>query len=222
MLNTTIAAPGTEARMRCAASIPFRFGMAMSSTTTSGRDASAASTACLPSEASATTLNSGCPSSSRRKPRRTTVWSSANRMRIFLSLAASKFSFSVHFTPGERQFHGEQGSATGRRMDVASAAQAGHALLDSQQTHALALLELEAPAIVLDGKLEPVRLFLHPDANGLGLRVARAVVQRLLHYAIDTCFVRIRIIIRASFIRHAHIDGRTLGHLARLPAQRRH
>ena len=56
---STRTLPPSAATIRRVASIPSRCGMRMSSTATSGRLARAASTACSPSAASATTVMSG-------------------------------------------------------------------------------------------------------------------------------------------------------------------
>src|SRR6266853_1120841 len=58
MLKITIAVCGDFAVIWRAASIPFRFGMPMSATTTCGEWASVSRTASRPSPASATTLES--------------------------------------------------------------------------------------------------------------------------------------------------------------------
>src|SRR5690348_368426 len=76
-LRIRISVRGASRRINRAASSPFRCGMLMSSTTTSGLSCLAASTASWPSTASPQTSNEGCVSSSDRTPRRTISWSSA-------------------------------------------------------------------------------------------------------------------------------------------------
>src|SRR5437764_9130607 len=63
-----------------AASIPFKSGIMISSTATSGSTSRATSTAALPSDASATTSRP-CRSSRARTPCRSTTWSSASTTR---------------------------------------------------------------------------------------------------------------------------------------------
>ena len=58
-------------------------GIEMSSTARSTSSCSPRSTASAPSPASATTRRSGSPSSTRRRPRRTTAWSSASMIRVW-------------------------------------------------------------------------------------------------------------------------------------------
>src|SRR5579864_4412657 len=168
MLRITTATLGRAATRRCAASIPLRFGMAMSSTTTSGSVASACSTACPPSEASATTLKPGWLSSSSRRPLRITVWSSANRMRILFACVCVSIGLAVV----ERQFHGQQRSGAARGMHPAAPAELGHAFLDAEQSHAGVLLKVKAFPVVLDGEHQAAGLLAHADSNLAGLRMA--------------------------------------------------
>src|SRR5881227_3060659 len=79
-VSITTWVPGHASTIWRAASMPFRSGIMMSSTATSGSCWRASSTAVLPSDASATT-SKPCRSSRARTPCRSTTWSSASTTR---------------------------------------------------------------------------------------------------------------------------------------------
>src|SRR3954454_13518794 len=81
--RTRIRAPGYLARIRSIASRPPIPGMDMSITTTSGFTSGNLRQASSPLSDSATTLISAEPSSSNRKPMRTTAWSSTSITLMF-------------------------------------------------------------------------------------------------------------------------------------------
>src|SRR4051812_32028958 len=137
MLSITIAVCGDFNVICRAASIPFRFGMAMSATTTCGECVSVNCTASRPSPASATTLKSSRRSSSARIPLRITTWSSANRILIVL--------IARGFLEGERDC--EQSASLNLRIDAKRAAQVGDALLHADQAETPFHLGPEAAAI---------------------------------------------------------------------------
>src|SRR5512143_1819388 len=144
MLRITTAVRGFDARMRRVASMPFMFGMAMSITTTSGKCSSARRTLSRPSAASATTAMSVCFSSSARRPSRTTVWSSANKMRMGMAV---DLLLGRHL--GDRQLRGDRGSPPRLRCEVEAPAQAAHPLLHAEQAQPPHDTGVEARSVVL-------------------------------------------------------------------------
>ena len=65
--------------------MPFKFGMPISITATSGFSVPAMATASRPSLASPTTARSGSAATTMRRPARIRVWSSASRTRIVVT-----------------------------------------------------------------------------------------------------------------------------------------
>src|SRR5581483_6816551 len=173
MLRITMAVFGRISLIRSAASVPLRFGMAISNTTTSGLVASACATACRPSAASPTTANSGWLSSKSRNPRRITLWSSANRIRICFTVADTPLLGAVL---AERQGYLEDSAHARFGVNGANASQAGDPFFNAQQAQTLVLFGVEAVTVVLDGKLELIGFLRHPDTDGGGIRVPGAVV----------------------------------------------
>src|SRR5580704_6477232 len=80
---------------------------------------------------------------------------------------------------------GQNGAAPGRGMNLEFPSQASHALLNSEQSEALGLLDVEAPAVVLNGERQSVAFLLYPNAHGGGVGMAGTIMQCLLHNAID-------------------------------------
>jgi hypothetical protein len=78
----TTCVSGSAARIWWDASMPFKLGMPISITTTSGFSFPAMATASRPSLASPTTVRSGSASTTMRRPARISVWSSASSTRI--------------------------------------------------------------------------------------------------------------------------------------------
>src|SRR5215471_17448803 len=106
-------------------------------------------------------------------------------MRICFTGAGS----FIPFGGLERQLDGEHCSAAGLGMDMALTTQLRHPLMDSEQSESFHLLDVEALAVILNGKSQAARILLHADPDGAGARMTRAVVERLLHDAIDTGLV---------------------------------
>src|SRR6266513_446874 len=100
-VSITTWVSGHASTICCAASMPFRSGIMMSSTATSGSSSRAASTAALPSDASATTSRP-CRSSRARTPCRSTTWSSASTTRSDIGPPRVPSS-SIRNDPARRQ-----------------------------------------------------------------------------------------------------------------------
>src|SRR5260370_40194869 len=96
------------------------FGMATSTTATSGQLARANRMASRPSVASAITWMSLCPSITARIPARTRVWSSTSITRIARR--------STGMVVLQRQFGDDLGALERRRVDFERASQQGSAL----------------------------------------------------------------------------------------------
>src|SRR5262249_33492042 len=141
-----------------AASIPFNCGIATSATTTSGEWTSASCTACLPSPASATPSNCSCRSSSARLPLRTSEWSSA-KSTLILRMAPSRWRQL------QRQRDGEKRAAANVGIDLETASQTAHTLLDAKQAKALPGFRLEAPAVILNDDMDGAGTVLHRDPD---------------------------------------------------------
>src|SRR2546427_1814961 len=119
------------------------------------------------------TLNPGWLSSRSFKPARITLWSSANRMRMSFADFCTLFCC-------KRKFYREHRTAAGLRMDLALSAQVGDSLLDTQQTEALRLLDVETAPIVTNGKQQMLRFLLNPDADCSRVGMGGAIVKRFL------------------------------------------
>ena len=86
LVRAMTSVSGSSRRMCPVAVMPSITGMSMSMSTTSGCSSRAIFSACAPSAASPTTSNSGSSERNMRRPWRTTLWSSASRMRIVITL----------------------------------------------------------------------------------------------------------------------------------------
>src|ERR1019366_6194438 len=117
-------------------------------------------TACRPSAASPTTLNPGWLSRSSLSPLRTTLWSSANKMRICFTSLASPRGLFIH----DWQCDGHDRTASSIGVDLAISTQPRHPLLHSEQPHSLRVLHVETSPIVLNGKEYFAAVLLHPNA----------------------------------------------------------
>src|SRR3954464_10346415 len=159
--------------------------METSMTITSGPRSTAWRQAASPSAASPTTSMSGWASIRARSPARTTLWSSARRMRNLVAMIGISRALPQGDAGTDRR------PAAVRRLDQERPAHQRHALPHPQQAQAPAartrpgLLRIEAPAVVLDqgGDLAPAALHDHAHAASPGM--LRDVVQGLLHDAID-------------------------------------
>src|SRR3954471_5690672 len=159
--------------------------METSMTITSGPRSTACRHAASPSAASPTTSMSGWASIRARSPARTTLWSSARRMRNLVAM----IGISRGLPQGDAGTH--RGPAAVLRFDQEPPAYQRHALPHPEQAQAPATrtrpgpLRVEPPAVVLDqgGDLTPVALHDHTRTAGPG--VLRHVVQGLLHETVD-------------------------------------
>src|ERR1035441_4465287 len=142
MLRITTPTREFAARMRRVASMPFILGIAKSITTTSGASVSANRTLSRPSAASATTVMSLSRSSMARRPSRTTVWSSANKIRIgVMSIPLVQF--------GHRQHRVNQGPAPRFRTNREAPTQTPYPLFHTQQAQPAQEAGIETRAVIL-------------------------------------------------------------------------
>src|SRR5215831_15010199 len=102
-------------------------------------------------------------------------------------------------------------------MNFALAAQMGDTLLDAEQPKALGMLDVESFSIVTDGKYETLWFLLDLDTHGRRIRVGGAIMQSLLHHAINACFVFVGEIVRDEVRTDGHIYARLPGYFTRLP-----
>ena len=96
-----------------------------------------------------------------------------------------------------------------------------HALLNSQQSHPFFVTGIEALSIVSHRKQQPRRLLLHGNRHIARAGVLHAVVQRLLHHAVDAGLVLFGQVLGHVFGDHLHPHAAALRDLARLPFERR-
>src|SRR5215472_15978698 len=126
-----------------------------------------------PLAASAAITMSGDMAKIWLRPRRTTAWTSATRIRIgFIAL--------------ERYRDGHLGSLPGHAGDLHGAVKHDDALADAEQAEGLLLsggLGVEAPPVVLDVQRDVGGAAPQADLHVAGVRVARDVGQRLLEFA---------------------------------------
>src|ERR1700730_366575 len=161
--------------------MPFRLGMPMSMTVTSGRSDFAMETASLPSPASPTTERSVCCSIRRRSPLRMSLWSSARSIRIFLIRSRG-------FCRVQWKFRLHRGTLSGPGFDRQSTAEPLHALFHSQQPHAPHAPGIKAQPVVDDLDPEFFRCLNDGNTGVFGGVVGCRVVDRFLHQTIDTNF----------------------------------
>src|SRR5581483_7849437 len=214
MLSITTAVRGLAARIRRVASMPLRFGMPISITTTSGDCSSASRMLSRPSAASATTAMSGCFSSSARKPSRTTVWSSANKMRMGITSV-----FRGDF--GNRQFGGDQSSLSEAGVDAQVSAQTADSLFHAEQTHAAHQGRIEADAVIAHGEQHAAVFALDDHFDGSGVSVPRRVVQSFLHQAIHAGLVLLWKIVCIVVGAHSNFEPGPFGGFPGMPIESR-
>src|SRR5665811_268510 len=184
MLRITTPTREFAARMRRVASMPFILGIARSITTTSGASVSASRTLSRPSAASATTVMSVSRSSMARRPSRTTVWSSANKIRInVMSIPLVQF--------GHRHHRVKQGPSPRLRTNREASSQTAHPLLHTQQAKASQETRIETRPVVLHGHVHLLMFPSNRDFHRARLGMANRIVHRLLHQSVDarTVFV---------------------------------
>src|ERR1700693_799340 len=198
MLRITTPTAGCDATIRRVASMPFIFGMPISITTTSGISSPVNCTVSRPSAASPTTVMSGCFSSSARRPSRTTVWSSANRMRMWRIAIPPGGLYFMDLGPidgllqlNQRQFRRNQRTAPKLRLEPQIAAQPSNPLFHAEQSEAADESRVETHAIVAHLEAHALALALLRHLHRSRVGVARRIVQGLLHRAVDAGLVLI-------------------------------
>src|ERR1041384_4619638 len=210
---------GSSLRIWRVASRPLSVGMAMSMSTTSGRSLRARPTAWRPVSASPTTAISCSASSNARKPRRTTVWSSAS----------STFIFCIgHFLLVRREwnFHAHARALAGRGRDGETAIDQPHALLHPHQpeafftVHPKLLIHWKRFAVVLDLHLERTVVRAEEDLDAAGLRMAGHVGQAFLRDAEHHGLLLAVQILGAGGGVEAHSHAVALGKLLHAGTQR--
>src|SRR5262249_15381115 len=178
MLSINTSVSGAICRICRVACNPLIPGRAQSITITCGFSDRASLTASSPSAASPTTLISGSSSSMRRKPRRTRLWSSTNRIEIFSS------GMRLQSLPRDRQFHQRPTLRWPLEFNLPSE-QLGP-FSHRNQPNSLAGLNCRKPrTVVLNFELQVLRSKQQPDPGFLRARVANDVVQSFLQYAIN-------------------------------------
>jgi len=206
------------------------------SITTSGLSSRASLTASRPSPASPTTSNPGRSSRIFRRPWRTRVWSSANRMRMVLIAAPPRWR--ARRPSGVRKRHPASRGKGGQdhpqpcpglsvALDLESAAEARHSLLYADQPKpstprlAFPTSAIEPPAVIAHRHRQLAVRSLDIDGAFGCAGVFRDVVQRLLHDPVDRRLDLRRKPLVHPFEYHFHADTRPLGKARRLPVERR-
>src|ERR1700690_1177363 len=173
---------GNALRIWRVASRPFRSGMAMSMTTTSGRCSFVRITDSRPSRASATTSISPSGSSRARRPSRAIVWSSASRTLMgFMGL----FTFDSF----EGKTCGNGGALAGRGGDLEDATDHLDALAHADKAEPPVscgiqhMRHVEGSSIVMDLHEHRLGHVPYMQAHACGLGVLGSVDQGSLGHA---------------------------------------
>src|SRR4051812_7292784 len=180
LVRTITRAPGTRSRSARIASMPSRFGMTRSISTTSGFNRSACSIASSPSDASPATSMPSCSARKPRSPSRTTAWSSTTSTRIGSSAS------------GHLQVDGGAGPRRGSDAELASHAHGTllHRREPEPARTQLGRVGVEARAVVLHLEHEAAVLQAEAQLDAAGVGVSDGVLQRLLgdaqHFAIPS------------------------------------
>src|SRR3954469_6118993 len=171
---------------RAVTSMPFIFGMPMSTINTSTRDCSQRWNACRPSAASAITWTPGSDSSRLRRPRRTMPWSSASKTCNRL------LRWRDHRHVG-RQPERHHRAAVRGMADAEPSLELLDALLHASQSEAAVTPRGVEPApIVGDRDLQASVLPRQADNHPRRLRMLDAIGQCLLDDAADAGALRFR------------------------------
>src|SRR5262245_10809114 len=187
-MERTTASVSGEARRACRmTSSPPRRGRPMSRTRSRGRVEATRSTAAIPSPASPMIVNSPLASRIRRRPSRTTLWSSASAT-VIRPPGEEEEGLADTFPPPaphapQRQPGGEPRPAPGRRRDDEAAADVPHALAQAADPASLEpseVLRVEAGAAVEDVDGQRARRLAHADDHVGRTGVAHDVGQSLL------------------------------------------
>src|SRR5260370_18649036 len=214
MLRITTPTRECAARMRRVASMPSMFGIARSITTTSGATASANRTLSRPSAASATPVISDSRSSRARRPSRTTVWSSANKIRIaFMSVPLAEF--------GHRQCRVNQGPSPWLGTNLEAPSHTAYPLLHSQQAKAAHETRIETRPVILHGYVHLLALLSHRHFDGARVGVADCIVHGFLYHAVDARPVLVRQAVDSIVGGDHYVQSCALTGFTRMPVQRR-
>src|SRR5688572_10459093 len=176
MLSIRTATSGEDSRILRVAVSPLTPGSAQSITITLGLSSPANRMASFPLAASPTTEISGSSSRSRRRPRRTRLWSSTSNTVISLPMQIP--SFSRHFQEDARASFGRTDEIDGPAEQLGAFAHGDDA--DPAQC----VLDVKPRSVVLHFEIQSVGLKTQPDPSFLHSRMADDVVQRLLEHAI--------------------------------------
>ena len=120
---------------------------------------------------------------------------------------------------GERQRDVYLGAAAGLRIDFEFPAQMTDPLFHAEDAQTPRTLRIEAAPVVKDAQQNLPGFAADSHLDGVGLGVARAVVERLLHHSIDTRLVFLRKL-TGEFALQLHMHAGTLGCFAGLPIER--
>src|SRR5262249_9226020 len=159
--------------------MPLNSGIAQSITITAGFSSSASLTACLPSPASPTTEISESSSKMRRKPRRTSVWSSASS-NVILRAGMCFNSRSDNAQPDQRSC-----TRSGLRDLQRSRKNLSAFPHRYKSDSALPFLRSKPLAAIFHFQLQRVRQKSQPDPGFSRSRMPLDVVERFLHDSED-------------------------------------
>src|SRR4029079_11438823 len=201
---------------RDATSMPFIFGIPMSTMSTSTRVCSQKCRACSPSAASPTTWTPGSDSSRLRSPRLTMPWSSASKtcnrsLRRLLPVRRAGREPEAHR-------HSEITGAPHRQPSLQFLDALFHPLQPEAERPPR---RIESPPIVGHRDLQPAALARQLNDDACRLGVPDAVGQGLLDDAVDTRPLRVR---RGGGVRidvQLDHEAGAAGHVAKEPLERR-
>src|ERR1019366_3203652 len=214
MLRITTPTREFAARMRRVASMPFILGIARSITTTSGASVSANRTLSRPSAASATTVMSLSRSSMARRPSRTTVWSSANKIRIgVMSIPLVQF--------GHRHQRVNQRPPPRLRANREASSQPADSLFHTQQAQAAQEARVETRSVIPHCHVHLLVLPSNCDFYGARVGVADRIVHSLLHQPVDARPVFVGQAVDGFVGGYYHVESSALAGFTRVPLQSR-
>src|SRR5688500_12628266 len=181
MLRISTAGGRGFATIDRVASIPFVIGIAQSMTTTCGSSCRASAIACAPSLASPITSIAGSSSSMRRKPRRTSAWSST-RSTVILGGTAPLLRTR------QRYLQAHQRAPFARPCELDGAAGQRRPLAHRRQAKTASACGRRNPrAVILDLEFEAGGGCAKPDPGLSRSGMSRHVVERFLK---DPVYVR--------------------------------
>src|SRR3954454_11473998 len=150
-------------------------------TITAGRRLTARSTASGPSPASPTTVIPGSSSSMRRKPRRTSTWSSTT----IVAITPSGLADGIRLLPERRNGETHQGAALGAGQKFHAASRYLRAFAHGDEAEPILPPDGKPGAVILDFQDQPFIRQGHPQLHLLRAGMARHIVERLLKHTVE-------------------------------------